>query len=374
MNQFNHIKAILRNNIINIRGWTTDRKILVIESDDWGTVRMQSKKAYKLLLQKGYPVDKNSYNRFDALESDEDIEALLNTLNGIRNREGQSPKFTINNIVANPDFGKIKMSGFNHYFYEPFYETLKKYPGSDNVIKLYSQGIDANLIYPQLHGREHVNVINWMRDLKNSLRHVKDAFEFEMFSLHTNFVKDYPMEYMDSLAPSVPSDNDIFKEILKDATQIFERIWGFKSETFIAPCFIWDSSLNLRLEEFGVNGIQGQYYQNQPSYNKFKYKTIYHYMGEKIGLNQYYILRNVDFEPTDHLFSFENTLKQIDIAFKWRKPAIISSHRLNYIGRIHSFNRIYGLNQLSRLLKTVIRKYPNVEFMTSNELLKLFKN
>ncbi|NTW32234.1 MAG: hypothetical protein HGB12_06370 [Bacteroidetes bacterium] len=30
----------------NIPGWRTDRKILVIESDDWGSIRMPSKETY----------------------------------------------------------------------------------------------------------------------------------------------------------------------------------------------------------------------------------------------------------------------------------------------------------------------------------------
>lgn len=33
------IKHALGNNLINIRGWRTNRKIVVIESDDWGTLR-----------------------------------------------------------------------------------------------------------------------------------------------------------------------------------------------------------------------------------------------------------------------------------------------------------------------------------------------
>ncbi len=357
-----------------MRGWTTNRKILVVESDDWGTVRMQSESAYRNLLKKGYPVNKNCYNMVDALECDEDIEQLLNTLKSFKNYNGQSPKFTINNIVANPDFNKIKQSGFDQYFYESFTETLKRYPRSGNVFQLYQQGIKENLILPQLHGREHVNILNWMRDLRNNLVHVKDAFDYEMFSVNTNFGFSNSMNYMDALAPNTPYDNEVFKTILTDACDIFESIWGFKSESFIAPCFIWDSELNSKLYELGIKGIQGQYYQNQPTFTEPKYKIKYHYMGQQLQLGQYYLLRNVNFEPTYDSNCVENALSEIDLAFKYSKPAIINSHRLNYIGRINQNNRTNGINKLGDLIQKVIIKYPDIEFMTSNELLKLFMN
>ena len=36
------IKSAIATNITNARGWKTDRKIVVIESDDWGMIRMAS--------------------------------------------------------------------------------------------------------------------------------------------------------------------------------------------------------------------------------------------------------------------------------------------------------------------------------------------
>jgi hypothetical protein len=36
----NSLKTTLSRNITNARGWKTNRKIVVIESDDWGSIRM----------------------------------------------------------------------------------------------------------------------------------------------------------------------------------------------------------------------------------------------------------------------------------------------------------------------------------------------
>ena len=34
----------------------------------------------------------------------------------------------------------------------------------------------------------------------------------------------------------------------------------------------------------------------------------------------------------------DSCIKEIEIAFKWQKPAVISSHRVNYVGFINQDN------------------------------------
>ena len=72
-------KKIIRN-LSNIPGWRTKRHIIVIESDDWGSIRMSSKEAFRKLKQARIDVDKNHYNTNDALESNEDLEMLMEVL------------------------------------------------------------------------------------------------------------------------------------------------------------------------------------------------------------------------------------------------------------------------------------------------------
>ena len=62
--------------LANLPGWCTNRKIVVIESDDWGSIRMPSEFAYSNLLNKGIDVDKSYlYDTLDSLEKKEDLEA-----------------------------------------------------------------------------------------------------------------------------------------------------------------------------------------------------------------------------------------------------------------------------------------------------------
>ena len=142
------IKKTITRNLLNVRGWQTRRKIVVIESDDWGTIRSSGMAAYENLLKQGLPVDKSPYNALDMLENNEDIEQLYETLSSVKDKNGNPAIFTGNNIVGNPDFEKIKASGFTQYFYEPFTETYKQYPKHDGVFKLLKEGIEKNCLCP----------------------------------------------------------------------------------------------------------------------------------------------------------------------------------------------------------------------------------
>jgi hypothetical protein len=41
-----NLRDILGKYYINLRGWKTKRKIVVIESDDWGSIRMPSPESF----------------------------------------------------------------------------------------------------------------------------------------------------------------------------------------------------------------------------------------------------------------------------------------------------------------------------------------
>ena len=49
------LKSALRVNVSNIPGWRTNRHIVVIESDDWGSIRMSSIENFNKMLKAGMP-------------------------------------------------------------------------------------------------------------------------------------------------------------------------------------------------------------------------------------------------------------------------------------------------------------------------------
>jgi len=150
----------------NILGWRSNKKILVIESDDWGSIRMPSKKAFDNLLAHGIPVDKCPYNSNDSLETVEDLSALFEVFSTIKDANGNPLKITANTIVANPDFKKIKESNFSQYFYEDFISTYQRINYKTETFNLIKEGISSDIYVPQLHGREHLHVCSWLKALQ----------------------------------------------------------------------------------------------------------------------------------------------------------------------------------------------------------------
>ena len=132
-------------NIGQIPGWNTNRKLVVIESDDWGSVRMPSRTVFNELNTNGVDLESDEgylFNKYDSLASEMDLAGLFEVLSSVRDIHMAPAVFTPVTIVANPDFKKISDSGFGEYNYEIFTETLKKYPECGNSFNLCKKGID----------------------------------------------------------------------------------------------------------------------------------------------------------------------------------------------------------------------------------------
>ena len=99
----------LRKHLSNVLGWRTKRKIVVIESDDWGSVRTRSSDDYRFMLQQGLEIDRSNFTKFDALESNTDLENLFELLSKHTDSTGRNPVITPMCVVANPDFKRLKL-------------------------------------------------------------------------------------------------------------------------------------------------------------------------------------------------------------------------------------------------------------------------
>jgi hypothetical protein len=250
---------------------------------------------------------------------------------------------------------------------------LKKYPRHQDSFSLITNGIENGIFRPQLHGREHLNVIRWMKALQDKKAMVHLAFKYQMFDFSTSLGYE-DVYFMDALNFESEEELTYQKSALLDAAKLFEDIFGYKSLTFIAPCYKWSSHLNETLFQVGITGIQGSWWQLEPvPGNSNRFIKRFHYTGQNNALGQYFIVRNAFFEPSeDPEFDWVGyVMKSAEIAFKLRKPLVISSHRVNYIGFIDQSNRDRTLKLLKELLSRMIKKWPDVEFMSSDRLVEL---
>ena len=372
-------KSALRVNVSNIPGWRTKRHIVVIESDDWGSIRMSSLENFNRMLKAGMPVDKSHYNLYDALECNDDLIALMETLSKFKDVTGRPPVFTGVNVVANPDFEKIKQNGFLEYVYEPYTETCKRYDNHEKVYELWKEAIAKRLIVPIFHGREHLNAQFWLRALQMGDKSTLLGFENEVTGMPGIKGEKLP-DFQAAFDIDTKADLPYQKEVIKTGLDLFEQLYGYRTKYFVPTNSPFNNSLEKDLFDVGIRYINTGKKQREPL-GEGQYRINTRYLGTKNQYGQIYLTRNCFFEPAATGFEvpanydwINYCLKEIEIAFRWHKPATISSHRVNYIGYLHPENRENGLRQLKELLSRMLKRWPDIEFMTSSELGNLIVN
>jgi hypothetical protein len=290
-------------------------------------------------------------------------------LKSVKDKNGTSAKMTSVSLVANPDFEKIKANNFQNYFYEPFTKTLERY-GKLDAFALWQKGIKDNIFVPEFHGREHLNVQVWLRALKQGDEEALVAFKQEVWA----YDRKKGMGFQAAFDLELAKDIEQQKQIIKEGLELFKKLHGYQANFFVPP----NGPINNHLEKTAAeNGIK---YMSTPKIQQEvlgegRTKRHIRYLGKKNKNNQLYITRNAFFEPSGSgKDEVTICLKQIETAFKYKKPAIISSHRVNFIGGLYEDNRTNSLDHFSKLLKTIVKTWPEVEFMTSSQLGELIQS
>jgi hypothetical protein len=369
------IKTLSRS-LINLISRRIGRKIVVVESDDWGTIRMPSRAVYECFLKNGFHVDKDPYCKFDALESSSDLSNLFDILQSVRDKNGKHPIITANTILANPDFERIKESNFSEYHYEPFFNTYQRSTYDSKTPKLWKEGMDAGIFRPQFHGREHLYVKKWLKCISQADSPARVSFDHGTFGLTSVVHKGIPDNFMGAFNSGLNEDIVEFKEILTDGLNMFNNLFGYRSRSFIATTYTWHPLIETHLAINGVEYLQGMIHQRIPidDDSNFAFKKS-NFTGWYSKSKLMYLSRNSFFEPTQ-LPTFDwvsDCLKRIELAFFWGVPVILSTHRLNFIGSIFPNNSSNSLRLFKNLLQRIVTKYPDVEFMSSDELGQLMK-
>ena len=364
------IKTDILNNAKNVIGWKTDRKIVVISVDDYGNVRLDSKEAAANLEKAGIK-PKNRFDRLDTLETKEDLEALYEVLMSVKDKNGNPAVFTPFAMPCNINFEKMREEGFTEYHYELLPETLAKLKGYEGVWDLWQEGLRTGIMVPQFHGREHLNLKVFKEKLAKRDPEVLTALNNRTYtsissSGYSTISYTAAFEFWDM------KENEAFTEIITDGLNAFEKVYGYRSIHFNPPGGREHHTIHKVLKDNGVKYIDSTFIRLEHQ-GQGKYKKTINFTGSKNQDGLIIQVRNVVFEPTDNRgFNWvDYSLKQVEAAFRWKKPAIISSHRVNFCGHIDENNRKEGLDALKKLLQKIVERWPDVEFMSSADLGKI---
>jgi len=351
-----------------VRGWRCRRPIVVMESDDWGGIRMSSRADCDRLAALGYPMKRSPYS-LGALETDEDLDRLFEVLASVKDSRGRPACMTANMVTANPDFAKIRAADFSEYFYEPATVTLARSPERQGVARRYADGLERRLFVPQLHAREHVRWWEWLRALRAGSAEARTTFEMGMCGVPLAASR----EGLGFFAPPYQDDETLARNgvdleaVVGEGAELFERQFGFRSLSTVAPNYTWTDRVERAWAHLGIRYIQGGIFQRCPGSQGLVRKP--HYLGQQSRGGGFYMVRNAVLEPTaSGEAEGDHCARQVAWAFRIHQPAILCMHRVNFIGSIEPANREQGLEQLSRLLQTLVKGWPGLIFLSSPEL------
>lgn len=369
------MKSLLKKMITQL-GYQTDKKQILLLSDDWGSVRIKSKEDQADLIKKGFKVA-SRFDQFDSLETNEDLELLFEVLTKYKDHNGNHPCITAVTNVANPDFKKIKESDFQEYHYETIASTYLRYPDSDRVLNLTHEGIQNKIFIPQSHGREHVQVNWWMEELQNKDSFASKFFENEFFSLGEDYLLNPKRNRGIGASFDVWNESDLenSKIIAKSSLDIFKKLYGFQSKVFTPPAMFYNPVIETILKNEEVDWLDVGRYFKIPRLNGKDFPQ-FNYLGKNRKSGLKVLVRNCMYET--NISEIDNGVKRclnnIEQAFKLKQPAIISNHRASFVGGIEEKNRERGLKALDELLFQIIKKWPDVEFISAAEMVEIMNN
>ncbi|MDH5415185.1 MAG: hypothetical protein OEW87_13700, partial [Flavobacteriaceae bacterium] len=294
------MKQLILNNIKNIRGWKTPGKIVVISVDDYGNVRLDSKKAREKMDQAGLKVI-SRFDAYDTLETKEDLEMLYEALSSVKDKNGHHAILTPFALPCNIDFEKMAEENFEAYHYESLPKTYEKLTTKDSIAyngawDLWKEGIRSGLMVPQFHGREHFNLKVFEEKLaKKDLELLTALKNRSMTSLSGSGYAT--INYTAAFEFWKFEENLKFTKIIKDGLDKFEQVFEYRSVHFNPPGGREHPAIHQVLKEEGIKYLDTPFIKIEHQ-GKGKYKRIVNYTGKKNKLGMTYEVRNVVFEPT----------------------------------------------------------------------------
>ena len=368
------VKDVLSPYYRNLFGWRTSRRLLVVESDDWGSIRMPSRTVYEKCLKDGYPVDQTSFERYDSLLSDDDLDHLFDLLKGLADAAGRRPVLTANVIMSNPDFAAIRENDFKTYQFEPLQKTFARYPKHARSLEKWKHAIQEGFFFPQFHGREHLNVERFMAALRANDPVARFAFDHEMPGCIPKGTRNMPNRFVETTRFQSEREKEQVKLAQVQGLEMFKQLFGFSSRTLTPTNYVWSEDFDSDVMRAGVEALQGVSVMSlqQNDGTSVRRRRV---LGARTRSGQTNLVRNAFFEPSSSsespMRTADKCLYQVAASFRMRKPAVISSHRVNFCGFIDSRNRDQNLRAMDYLLRSILKRWPDVEFISSVELLDI---
>ncbi len=309
---------------------------VLIESDDWGPGG-----AYHAVRLRG----------------------LLECLSRHIDHVGRCAVLTADTVLAVPDMPKIKASrpiSYHRRFLDQAFPRIHAE---------MMRGIKQGTLVPQLHGLEHLNANAILTRYAAGDPKVDTALQEDNWWDWESLDSPLQGHYVDgSRLPTTPIDLDSAEEIIGTATVAFEQMFGYPSISTVAPCYLWNSDIEVIWKKHKIGYIQTAGYRCT---ERDKHGTYRQYppiirAGNKSDAGQRYLVRNVMYEPVDGRNTPDTAFTEAMTARQQALPITISTHRYNFT-RSEAECRT-ALDGLGHLLIRIKQTFHRIRYLSSPEL------
>ena len=301
----------------------------MIESDDWGLCGWSpDEPAWRALAE--LPAFRSPPGRRyggSTLERAEDVRELARLLAELRGGDGFAPVLQANTVMAGPAFERLTPPAFD----VAELPVTESYAASarwrrDGLAAAVDTAIEAGVWWPELHGLHHVPEHAWLTALRRGVDDARRALEH-----HSTICT--AVEASGEYDPSEP--RELRRRHIGRAVERFARRFGRPPGSLCPPDYRWDDALEADAEALGLTTLQGLAEQSGHPLARLRRLALRHRWPNRRG-GRFYLPPRIAFEPgawePDARGSLvESTRRRVRAAWDRGQPAILSTHRVNYV-------------------------------------------
>lgn len=336
------------------------RPLVLLQSDDWGRVGVRDEEGCEELRAAELNLGEHPYDLY-SLETAEDVLAIAETLESVRDSVGQPACLEMNFLSANVDFQASAAQNFHQIILKPLLEGLPgrwKRPG---LYEAYSQGIQKRLFTASLHGATHFCEQVLAETLKDSGKRgelLRTLWKAETPYVHWRM----PWVGYEYWNPNRETGRQFLaakeqERWISLAADWFQQFFGDRAVSACAPGYRANETTRCVWREQGIRIAQnGPGAMLAPRFDEF-------------GLLHTY--RSIDFEPAlNPELRFEDAVAVAKDSFAAGVPFIVSVHSINFHSTLAPF-RQRTLPLLHELLCRLAKSNPELLFVNSRQLLEI---
>jgi len=327
-------------------------KAVVIESDDWGLCAWSADANAHRVLADTPAYRHPSGRRYggSTLESAADLEAMGAILSSAAGEDGIAPVMQANTVMASPDYDRLHAPMFDaetlplRDFPEP--PSRWRRPGLDRALRAVT---DSGVWWPELHGLHHLPEAAWLNALRRGEPDARRAFEHQSMVCAAvekggEYGEDEPL--------------DLRRRNLALAAGKFRALFGRDPGSFCPPDYHWDPALDRDAEALGLFTFQGvpeSAGARAPRFRRLFHRFRWpHFDGRRFALPPRIAFEPLTAEGPSESLGVERTWRAVQEAWRRGQPAVISTHRMNYVHLVPGWAEA-GREALAALLGRLVQ-------------------